>query len=237
MKKVKPILPPKPTISVTLGYPHNWHNITQNFMGSTIGMILHETMKPSSHRILGSILNEGSCYVDMNRERLVVSFLNHSKDTHLLMIDPDISFKPTILEEFDRILTQAPETHILAGRVNIRNGLPVFYYQHPDGISLVHYTQPFLGIREFDYVGTGVILLSREVLWAIYSKLTHAHMFSLMIEEGTNRKLGDDLSFCKRAREIGYKIYGTWDIFSEHHKDYPTPSRYPSSEEVKITKR
>jgi hypothetical protein len=234
MKKVET---KKPTISITLGYPHNWHNITQNFMGSVIGLLLHETMKPKSHRIIGSIFNEGSCYVDMNRERLVVNFLNQSHDTHLLMIDPDISFEPTILEEFDRIITLAPEVGILAARVNIRNGLPVFYYQHPDNISLVHYTQAFLGIREFDYVGTGVILLSREVLWSIYTQLKHAHMFSLIVEEGTNRKLGDDLSFCKRAREFGHKIYGTWDIFCEHHKDYPTPSRYPSAEEVKITKR
>jgi hypothetical protein len=153
------------------------------------------------------------------------------------MVDPDISFTPTILEEFSHLITQAPEVGILAARVDIRNGLPVFYYQHPDGVSIVHYAQAFKGIREFDYVGTGVILLSREVLWSLYTKLGHAHMFSLMIEEGTNRKLGDDLSFCKRAKTHSHKVYGTWDIYCVHHKDFPVPSRYPSAEEVQITKR
>lgn len=225
----------KPTI--TFSYPHNWSNLTQHFVGSLTGLLLHETTKKKKDRILGSILHEGSCYVDMNRERILVNFLNKSQDSHLLMIDPDISFKPTILEEFSFLITKAPEVGILAARVNIRNGLPVFYYQHPDKVSLVHYVQPFMGIREFDYVGTGVILLSRAVLWDMYTKLGHAHMFSLMIEEGTNRKLGDDLSFCKRAREFNHKIYGTWDIECIHNKDFPCPSRYPSVEEVQIKKR
>jgi hypothetical protein len=235
VREIKPILPPKPTITVS--YPHNWRNLTQDFVGSLVGLILKETSKKPKDRILGSIFHEGSCYVDMNRERLVVNFLNHSQDSHLLMIDPDISFKDTLLEEFASLIQRAPEVGILAARVDIRNGLPVFYYQHPDGVSLVHYAQAFKGIREFDYVGTGVILLSREVLFSIYTQLNHAHMFSLMIEEGTNRKLGDDLSFCKRAKSLGHKVYGTWDIYCIHHKDYPIQSRYPSAQEVQITKR
>lgn len=223
-------------ITITFSYPHNW-TLTQQFVGSLTGLILHETAKRKKNRILGSIFNEGSCYVDFNRGRIVANFLNLSMDSHLLMIDPDISFEPNILEEFDRLIQEHPSVGILAARVNIRNGLPVFYYQAPDRISLIHHTQPFTGVREFDYVGTGIILISRTVLLDMYTKIGHIHLFNKLIEPETYRILGDDLSFCKLAWQNGHKIYGTWDIYGQHHKDYPVPSRYPSAEEVKITKR
>jgi hypothetical protein len=227
----------KPDFSVTFSYPHNWNNLTQHFVGALAGLLLYECGKSKKERILGSVLNEGSPYVDFNRGRLVSNFLNYSQDSHLLMIDPDISFAKTILEDFKRIITLYPEVGILGARVDIRNGLPVFYFQHPDRISTIQWAQPFQGIKEFDYVGAGVLLISREVLLDLYTKLGHVHLFSKVIEEDTGRILGDDLSFCKLAREKGHKVYGTWDIFGQHFKEFPVPSRYPSAEEVKITKR
>lgn len=229
----------KPSFSVTVSFPHNWNNISAHFLGSLVGLILHETGKKKKDRILGSILNEGSPYVDFNRGRLVSNFLNFTQDTHILMIDPDIGFRMTILEDFKKVIEAYPdlEIPILAARVNIRNGLPVFYYQHPDKISLIHHTQPFLGVHEFDYVGTGAILLEKKFLYELYTKVGHIHLFSKMIDEDTKRILGDDLSFCKLARSHGYKVYGTWDIFCEHFKEFPVPARYPSAEEVKITKK
>ncbi len=229
-----------PAFTVTIAYPHNFNNISQHFVGALTGLLLHETTKHKRDRIMGSIFNEGGPYVDFNRGKLVANFLNYSNDSHLLMIDPDIAFKATILEDFRKvIMDDLPylDLGILAARVDIRNGLPVFYYQHPDKVSTIQYMMPFEGVKEFDYVGTGIILLSRVTLLDLFTKVKHIHLFSKMIEPETNRILGDDLSFCKLAREHGHKVYGCWSIFGQHFKEFPVPSRYPSAQEVKITKR
>lgn len=221
--------------SVTLGYPHNYSNLTQHFIGARDGLIIYEWLeKKKKDRILGSLFNEGSCYVSANRGRLVHNFLNYSQDTHLLMIDPDISFTKDILDQFKKLTTLYPEAGIIAARVDIRNGLPVFYYNHPDMTSTIQYCFPFYGVKEFDFVGTGIILISRKVLFDLYTKLSHTHLFNMIIEPGTNRLLGDDLAFCKLARENGHKVYGCWEIFGQHFKEFPVPSRYPSAEDVRI---
>jgi len=236
-KKKQEELIKSPKFSVTFSYPHNFQNLTEHFMDSFTNLLLHETGKSRKDRILGSILKEGSCYVSFNRGRIVVNFINSSQDSHLLMVDPDISFKPDILEQFKILVEHYPEAGIIAARVDVRNGLPVFYYQHPDKISTVQYSFPFLGIKEFDYVGTGIILISRKVLFDLFLRFNHCHFFNMIIEPETNRLLGDDLSFCKIAKENGHKVYGAWEVFGQHHKDFPVPSRYPSLEDVKITKR
>ena len=228
--------------TITFSYPHNFRNLHQDFFGARDALMIHEwLMKKKKDRILGSLLNQGSCYIEFNRAGLIRDFINHSFDSHLLMIDPDIPPPQNLLEEFERIVfgarAQGIEPGILAARVNLRNGLPVFYMQHPDKISTIHQVQPFLGIKEFDFVGTGCILLSRQTLVDLCARNGHPYLFNLIIEPETGRLLGDDLSFCKRARDLGHKVYGTWEINLLHYKDYPCPNNYPSLEQVKITKR
>lgn len=222
--------------SVTFSYPHNW-NLTEHFVDSLTHLILHETGKKKSERILGSILKEGSCYVHANRGRIVSNFLNYSQDSYLLMVDPDISFPRDILEQFKKLVEYYKDKRpgIIAARVNIRNGLPVFYYQNPeDPIATIQYCYPFSGIKEFEFVGTGIILLERSILYDMYLREGNTHYFNCLIEPETGRLLGDDFSFCKVARKYGHKIYGAWDIVGIHHKDYPILDRYPSKNEIMI---
>lgn len=222
--------------SVTFSYPHG-NGIREEFVDSLTHLLLHETTKKKKVRILGSILKEGGPYVSMNRSLIVNHFLNYSQDSHLLMVDPDIAFKPNLLEEFARVVAANPDARIIAARVDLRNGLPVFYYQASDKVSNIHYCYPFNNIKEFDYVGTGIILLERNMLFDLYIKYQHTYFFNLIIEPETNRILGDDLSFCKLARESGYKVYGVWDIFGQHYKTFPVPRIYPMAESIIITKR
>lgn len=212
-------------ISITFSYPYG-NGFEPEFLESVIHLLLHEVSKPRDDRILGSILKAGSCYVGDNRDRLVIDFVNQSQDDWLLMIDPDVGFQPDILEKLKSHILANPEARIIAGRVDLLNGLPVFYKVDQSRNVNVHQSFPFDGLKEFDLVGTGIICLERSMLVNIHKKLGHVHMFSkLILESGLG--LGDDFSFCARARSFGYTIYGAWDVYGQHYRDsVPVPRRY-----------
>lgn len=191
---------------------------------SLTGLLLHEVPKPKEERILGSILREGGCYIDDNRNTLVMNFCNNTRDDWILMIDPDIEFKPDILERLAAHIVSNPKAKIIAGRVNLMNGFPVFYKVKREG----HIHQPFFfeGLKDFDLVGAGIICISREVFKGIGSKQKHFQFFNkILTRDGYN--LGDDFSFCMRARQSKFKIYGAWDIFGLHWKRQPCAQMYP----------
>lgn len=213
--------------SIAFAYPHNG-DFNENWIESVMALLLHEVSKPKEMRILGSILKQGSCYVDGNRN-LIVKDLKKTQDDWLLMVDTDIQFFPDIMERMAKHILENPKANIIAGRVNLLSGLPVFYKLTPKG----HIHQPFAfeGLKEFDLVGTGIICINRKVFDKVEKGEGHPHFFQKIISrEGIN--VGDDFSFCMRARRNGFKIHGAWDIKGIHWKNQPCPQYYPELEKL-----
>ena len=213
-------------MKISFAYPYG--TIEPWFMSSVMGMILGENNNPEDMRLLGSTLNQGGCYISVNRNKIVSRFLQFTTDDYLLMIDTDIEFPINILYQFKELLDENPDTHVIAGRANIGNGLPVFYNISNNGFH-EHCTQPFTGLKEFTRVGTGIILISRHCLSTITLKY-HANLFTHLVvpdNAGNMREVGDDFSFCERAKDCGFKIYGAWSIFGNHYKPQPIHSLYP----------
>jgi hypothetical protein len=72
------------------------------------------------------------------------------------------------------------------------------------------------GLKEVDALGTGCMCIKREVIQNI------SMPFVDKIREGVgDRELGHDLYFCKRAKELGYKVYADWDMVCDHVKEMP----------------
>lgn len=72
------------------------------------------------------------------------------------------------------------------------------------------------GLQEVDALGTGCMCIKREVLKKIPMP------FIDKIREGVgDRELGHDLYFCKRAKELGFKVYADWNMVCDHVKEIP----------------
>jgi hypothetical protein len=220
-------------IQIAFSYPSGG-TVTDEFNQSMAGLLLYEASKKQDQeslvdcRHLGSmIFNPPGCYVSVNRSKAVIQLLNSpAMDTHLLMIDTDISFPHNLIDLLVAHLAEWPEIDILAGRVNIANGYPVFYKEEYK--AFVQQIQPFHGVREFDYVGTGIICISRSCLYDLTEKEGHGSLFLHQLRED-KREIGDDFSFCTLARKHGYKIYGAWALYGQHYKNQPVKQLYPNT--------
>jgi len=228
-ESLTPLTPPLP--SITFAYPYG-NGFTPEWLESLIWLLLYEIPKPKESRILGSILKAGSCYVDMNRNKLAIDFNNKTKDDWILMIDPDVQFSHDILEKLAAHIIAYPEARIIAGRVNLLNGLPVFYLTKPDGTN-IHQPFPFEGLKPFDLVGTGIMCVHREVFVTLHKGMKHPHYFSKIIDDHMN-EIGDDFSFCIKAKHFGYKLYGAWDVEGIHWKPQPCSQRYLTQDQLEI---
>lgn len=221
-------LPNGKKLHICFAYPYG-NGFDPAWVQSLTGILLHEVSKPKELRILGSIIKKGGCYIDDNRDAIAMDFCNMSKDDWVLMIDPDIEFGMDILERFAVHIVNNPEALVIAGRVNLMNGLPVFYNVRKEG----HVHQPFYfeGLKEFDLVGTGIICIHREAFKRIGAKEKHFNFFhKILTRDGFN--LGDDFSFCMRAKRAKVKIYGAWDIFGRHWKVHPCAQTYPEFKDL-----
>lgn len=213
------------SLHITFSYPYG-NGFEPQWVESLTALLLHEIPKSKEERILGSILKFGSVYVDGNRNSIIQQFLEKSYDDWVLMIDPDIQFSPDILEKLAAHIVANPEVEVIAGRVNLLNGLPVFYKHSPIDGRPQHQPFAFYGLREFDLVGSGIICLKRTTLAKLVEKIGHCHLFTKIIST-EKASIGDDFSFCLRARDVGVKLYGAWDIFGIHWKIHPCPQMYP----------
>jgi len=69
------------------------------------------------------------------------------------------------------------------------------------------------GLQEVDAVGTGCLLISRRVFQ--HPEMRKAPFARKWNENGTVDK-GNDISFCERAKENGFKIYCHFDYHCDH---------------------
>ena len=222
-----------------IAYPDNG-TVSVPFFESHIALVFHELLKTKEECLLGSRTQATSCHVPLNRNSICEFFLNKSTDDFLIMIDTDISFQPNILESFNILINEYGVDknihfwdrdfypHIIAGCVNIGNGLPVFFQKFEDGVYKQD-PRPFTGLKKFSAVGTGIICLSRYCLTTLVNEnKVGYHLFSHRSEGG--KLASDDFSFLFLARQHGFSPFGSWDVKGLHYKTLPIQSRYLETE-------
>jgi GT2 family glycosyltransferase len=101
------------------------------------------------------------------------------------------------------------------------------FVEHPDTITKVvldPYYESFgePGPKEFAATGCGCLLIHRDVLTAMREATGNdvSWFYEDRIEAGTGevKWIGEDLSFCLRARQLGYKVVVDTSISVGHHK-------------------
>ncbi len=115
-------------------------------------------------------------------------------NTHLIFVDGDASFPPDLIQK----LIDSGKDIIGANAKNSDN-VPVLLYD----ISLqpINYVQS--SPVEVDYVGMHITLISLKIL----EKIPKPWFFAPPRKEGANDIVSEDVAFCRKAREYGFKTY------------------------------
>jgi len=144
--------------------------------------------------------------VDNNRNQIVQRFLK-SKCTHLLMIDHDVVPSNNIFElikqDKDIIIYPVPiqqEEQIMFNIYNLDNEGYWIEVDKQDGLF------------EISAGGTGCILIKKNVLEKIKAP------FERKYNKDGIAELGQDLFFCTKAQQEGFKIYSHFDYTCSHYK-------------------
>lgn len=157
---------------------------------------------------------------DAARNYCVHAFLQ-TDFTHLFFLDSDV-VPP--LEALDALLDA--DKDIIAGlypTMKFRNEQQVkemavfnrIAYAQTDGESQYRLEEAHgIGIQEIDRAGTGCLLIKRHVL----ETLPRPHFQFLYNEVGISA-VGEDINFCRKAQEAGFKIYAHFGIVCQHAKE------------------
>lgn len=146
--------------------------------------------------------------IEANRNQIVKALLNSTCD-YLLMVDTDNPplDNPLDLIEEDKDIIGLP-TPI---NMSCIRGISFFRYNiYKDDKQL----KDGEGLQKVDAVGTGCILIKREV----FEKLED-NPFTPERYEDDRIKVGEDIMFCRRAEKAGIDIWTHWDYKCHHYKE------------------
>lgn len=149
-------------------------------------MDLQTVGETKTYFLSGSLIYEA-------RERLAAMAVNNGFD-HILWLDSDQMFKPTLMIDF-----VSSEKDMVTGVIPMRRPpyIPCVYKIKDDELKQV--TELGDRLFEVDGCGFGAVFMKTEILQKCFDK--YKTCFQPIYG------YGEDLSFCLRAKELGYKIY------------------------------
>ena len=153
----------------------------------------------------------GSTYLPDARNLVHEQFLERSKNEFLWMLDSDVIPPPGIVEKLLGHMKRK-DVRIVGGWYKIKQepSLPVVYEDDGfDDRGIAQYRQygnneVGTGLEVVDAAGAGCWMVHRSVAEAIGKKPFH-------MEEG-----GEDLLFCRKVREAGFKLWIDWSQACAH---------------------
>jgi hypothetical protein len=168
--------------------------------------------------------------------------------THLLFLDADVGFPPQVV--LDMLAFNEP----VVGGIYPKKAYPIDFVG--SGLEAGEYRQGFI---EVEGLGAGCLLIRRdavEMLIAKFPELIFPYMtLNDLREGGATRTLGffntmrvaegkvsEDISFCRRFREAGGKVWGSTAYSFTHEGPHPfvgclAQEREMNAKQAEIDKR
>jgi len=149
------------------------------------------------------------------RNLLAENFLTSPVFTHMLFVDCDMVWDPDHVKKL--IEADKPIVSGLYYGLNRETGekFPTALMRWDDG-SYRPLHRPPKGLKKVDGVGMGLTLIKREVLEALKPDAKTLWPFAETVIDG--RALGEDLTFCLRAKQEGFDTWVHGDARVGHVK-------------------
>jgi len=145
--------------------------------------------------------------ITQNRNKIVQDFLTRPEFDYLIMIDSDNVPQTNLLDLVDY---QKDIIGVFYCGFQKNMIIPYVMKEAPDGLLKVMDIRNKQGLVECDAVGTGVIVIKREVLEKLKFPFRNEY------DEDGIKLWGLDFNFCKRARKLGFKVYCHLDHITSH---------------------
>lgn len=154
------------------------------------------------------LLTQTGSYIQDNRES-IVKMAQSLMSNYLLFVDYDMVFEKDTVE---KLLSH--DKDIISVNYNMKK-LPlatVVKKEDPEGVKIDNKEN---GLEECCAVGMGLTLIKMRV----FDKVPHPWFFIETNKDGSI-KYGEDMWFCRKAREAGFKIWIDPSIKVFHEGDY-----------------
>lgn len=165
-------------------------------------------------------------YVPGNRNLLTRLMLRDTKCEWLFFLDVDMLFEP---KQFHDLYDAAVENKcdILGGLYYGYQGdgciYPTWLEMHKDGLQQQTASTRTVAIQDLATIGMGFTLIHRRVLEALGDAMPNHNWAWFGHDEaqlvtGETDCIGEDTTFCARARKLGFKVQGDSRICLGHEK-------------------
>jgi len=197
--------------------------------------LIHIAINPSQR--FHNLVQVGNIGLTTRSRNLVVkTFLETTNAAWLLMIDSDERLS---IENFNKLVDAAHDKDrpIVSGLVfaaffdndDALRPVPTIYRMDPEkGLEAID-DYPIDELIEVDAVGTGCILIHRDVLLEMQKQTTpnQGKDWAWFVEGAINGTyFGEDLLFSKRLKSMGYKIHAHTGAILPHHKQFWLDERH-----------
>lgn len=200
--------------SVDICYCH--HGVVRGeFTNSLMKLLMYDLSLPKGKGRVYSFGTACSPYGALSRNLGVENFLKN-KSEWLLFLNGDMSFEPDLL---DKLLSVADEGHKIIGGLHFTflpgNIIGPAWFKDGDGLRPVSVGEIERegGPVELAAMSLSGALVHRSVLEKIGEKYTEQDSwpwfgYDLAESADASTRLGEDRTFCHRAKEAGFKIWG-----------------------------
>lgn len=182
----------------------------------TLAALMPMAMQHGMSVKLGHV--SGCSIITMARNMLVDQFLD-SECTDLLFIDSDVIARP---EDILRLMAQSGDKDVTAGSYPRRARDKKFFMDlYFDENNELEFDGAMMRIQR---VGTGFMLIRRHVVEDIANRSEKylgqdgigqvANVFEFSMQDG--KFVGEDYTFCDKARSLGYKVWVDVEISLPH---------------------
>ncbi len=158
----------------------------------------------------------GPAMMDARRD-IVEGFLDDTACQYLLMVDTDIEFSVQDVLTILSHVSYSETDPVVSGLYVDSSGYPVAGNFNSAGGYQPLDKRP-TAPTAVDCAGCGFLLIPRRVLEALPRESWFDHIVLPANDNGYHKVLGEDISFCKRIKDLGFKLLLDPDIYLAHLK-------------------
>lgn len=204
--------------TVCVAYPYAT-GMSSRFHHSLLFLLMADAH--SRQRVTKFGFNSSGANITNARNEIVEGFLKDDAD-YLWFVDTDMVFDPDVLERLVAVAHPVDRPIVGALCFSLQKGMnarPTIYTVRDDGKIGVRWDYPPDKVLEVDATGTGCLLIHRSVFEKMRGVHGDAYPYFQEASLGS-LPVGEDITFCIRARALGFPIYVDTSVKVGHEKTF-----------------